>query len=211
VRDRILVAAAAAMFFVLACRPAAAQTPSFSIKVGAPLNDSFVTRDTGVGASNFTFETKRYTLGPSFELSLPFHLGVEADALYKRSGYERPFFDFTATTKVNTWEFPILAKVRFPGEVVGAFGDIGASFRHASGTTTYDNGFTPPLDRPFELDDPWSHGFVVGGGASFLWGSVHFEPEIRYTRWGNESFNVPGAFMSNPDQVDYLLGIRFGK
>jgi hypothetical protein len=178
-------------------------------KVGAPLNDSF---ESSQGFNNnYTFFTKRYTVGPTFELMFPAHIGFEADALYKRSGYTQNFTFFDAETKLNSWEFPLLFKAALPaGESFGVFGDGGLTFRHVQGSTTYSDPFTSPLSRPLELTDPWAHGFVAGGGVSLRVGSIRFEPELRYTRWASGNFSVP-AFISNPNQIDYLLGVKFTK
>jgi len=206
----ILRVAAALMFITIVSMEGSAQIVSVGAKVGAPLNDSFVADSSTFGINNTTFFTKRYTVGPTFELMFPLHLGFEADALYKRSGYTRDFFTFTAQTKVNSWEFPLLFKARIPGESVGAFANAGLSLRRVQGDTTYSDG-SQSLNRPLELLQPWSHGFVAGGGVSLKMGSVHFEPELRYTRWGSQNFSVPGAFVSNANQIEYLLGVRFGK
>jgi hypothetical protein len=187
---------------------ASAQTISFGAKVGGPLNDSFIPDPSAFSTNPFTTFTKRYTVGPSIELMSPLHIGFEANALYKRSGYTRDFNFLTAETKVNSWEFPLLFKARIPGESVGAFADAGLSLRRVQGTTTYSDG-TQSLDRPLELAQPWTHGFVAGGGVSLKFGSIHFDPELRYTRWGTQNFSAPGAFVSNPNQIEYLLGIRF--
>jgi hypothetical protein len=55
------------------------------IKGGVPLTNFYST----VSSSNFGFNsnTKRYVVGPSVELHLPFGLGVEFDALYRRVSY----------------------------------------------------------------------------------------------------------------------------
>jgi hypothetical protein len=201
--------ACAAVLAVITSIDASAQSIAIGGKVGAPLNDSF-DANSGFSGNPFTFFTKRYTVGPTFELMFPMHIGFEADALYKRSGYTQDFTIFSAQTKLNSWEFPLLFKAASSGETVGVFGDGGVTFRHIEGSTTYSTSFTPSLSRPVELTDPWAHGFVAGGGVSLRFGSVHFEPELRYTRWASGNFSVP-AFISNPNQIEYLLGIKFKK
>jgi hypothetical protein len=69
---------------------------------------------------------------------------------------------------------------------------------------------TQPINTPLALPQTWGHGAVVGGGVSFKFGSIHFAPELRYTRWTSSDFNVP-LFTSNPNQIEYLLGISFKK
>jgi hypothetical protein len=43
---------------------------------------------------------------------------------------------------------------------------------------------------------------------AFETGPVTLSPEIRYTRWANESFRADGL-RTNLDQGDVLLGITF--
>src|SRR6185369_6814960 len=155
----------AAILVMILSIEASAQSVSFGAKVGAPLNDSFIPDPSAFITNAFTTFTKRYTVGPSVELMFPLHVGFEANALYKQSGYTRDFTVLTAQTKVNSWEFPLLFKSRFSGEAVGAFGEAGWSLRRVQGTTTYSDG-TQSLNRPFELAQPWTHGFVAGGGMS---------------------------------------------
>jgi hypothetical protein len=53
-----------------------------------------------------------------------------------------------------------------------------------------------------------SYGGVAGIGMAFETGPVTLSPEIRYTRWANESFRADGLH-TNLDQGDVLLGITF--
>jgi hypothetical protein len=186
-----------------------AQTISIGGKVGAPLNDSF--QQTSF-LNSFTSFTKRYTVGPSFEMMFPVHIGFEADALYKRSGYSQGFSFLNADTKVNSWEFPLMMKVASPGESVGAFANGGLALRYVQASTAVDTSLLaqPVFTQALALPQPWSHGAVVGGGVSLKFGSIHFAPELRYTRWMSSNFNVP-LFTSNPNQIEYLLGVSFKK
>jgi hypothetical protein len=53
---------------------------------GTPTDDL-----TGAGAVS---ASKRYVIGPALDIGLPLGFGVEADALYRREGYQSPFFQF---------------------------------------------------------------------------------------------------------------------
>jgi len=184
-----------------------AQTISVGGKIGAPLNDSF--QQTSF-LNSFTSFTKRYTVGPSFEMMFPAHIGFEADALYKRSGYTQGFSFLNADTKVNSWEFPLMLKVASPGESVGAFANGGLSLRYDQASTAIDtSALTQPIfTQALGLPQPWSHGAVVGGGVSLKFGSIHFAPELRYTRWMSPNSGI-SLFTSNPNQIEYLLGVSF--
>jgi hypothetical protein len=186
--------------------PAAfAQTISIGGKVGAPLNDSFQQSSL---LDSFTSFTKRYTVGPSFEMMFPVHIGFEADALYKRSGYTQGFSFLNAETKVNSWEFPLMLKAALPNESLGAFVNGGLALRHVQASTAIDTSLISPITTPLAIAEPWAHGAVVGGGVSFKLGSIHLAPELRYTRWTSSNFDAL-LFTSNPNQIEYLLGVSF--
>jgi hypothetical protein len=88
----------------------------FGVRAGVPLNDFVST----VQSPNFGFNstTNRYIIGPMAELRLPFGLGVEVDALYRHFNFHGTTISPTGTlfTSANSgaWEFPVLAKFRFP-------------------------------------------------------------------------------------------------
>jgi hypothetical protein len=63
--------------------PALPQRFSVGLRGGVPFTDYFA------GGGNFSSKTNRYTIGPALELQLPFRLGVEFDAFYKRLHYLR--------------------------------------------------------------------------------------------------------------------------
>src|SRR5712692_8864542 len=95
---------------LLGAAAAVAQPFSFGVKAGVPLTDFLST----VQSPNFGYNsnTKRYIVGPTVELRLPFGLGIELDALYRRMDYTSTsnFIDaFTSgSTTGNAWEFPLL-------------------------------------------------------------------------------------------------------
>ena len=186
---------------------ASAQSLSVGAKVGAPLNDSFA--GTIFSSTDLISKTRPYTIGPSVEWMFSPYLGVQADALYKRTGYTVGLFGFNTSTKFNNWEFPLLLKTRFSGESVGAFADGGLALRYVDGLTSY-SALATSLNQPLQLTHPWGHGVAVGGGVSMKWAMLHFEPELRYTRWIPGDSSIP-SFLSNRNQIEYLLGVRFGK
>ena len=117
-----------------------AQPFSFGVKGGLPLTD-FVN---AVNTQNFTASanTHRYIVGPTAELRLPFGLGVEFDVLYRHFGYDSSGgisgITSTFTTRDTTgsaWEFPLLAKYRFPAKVLRPFVDAGVAWDTLSGLT----------------------------------------------------------------------------
>src|SRR5215470_8656658 len=145
----------------------AAQHLTVGVKAGVPLTEAFE-RDVLVPRSTYTFNTKRYTVGPTAGLSLPLGLGVEADALYTRLDYDSTIMGvdtFTrSATKANSWEFPLLLKKDFSAARIRPYGDIGVALRHVGGTSHIVNTVFP--SRVFELNTvppelihDWTSGF----------------------------------------------------
>ena len=193
--------------------PALAQTVSFGVKGGVPIIDPFVLNSSLTSLNNYTFITQRYTVGPTFEMALPYRLFFEADALYKHLHYvSNPFgFDtFQAKTTATSWEIPLLLKHYLSDETFRPYGDVGVSFRHVGGNTTFSNSVFRTTQDPLELVHSWSTGFVAGGGIDVVYGAIHISPEIRYTRWATENFNSSsGVFNSNLNGLDVLIGVTF--
>jgi opacity protein-like surface antigen len=202
-------------FIVLAVLavPAMPQNLSFGGKVGVPVIDPFVLSSSLSSLNNYSFIAQRYTVGPTFELELPYKLNFQADALYKHLHYvSNPFgFNtFQATTTANSWEFPLVVKRYLLGEATRPYGDLGVSFRHVGGSTTFSNSVFRATQDPLELVHPWSTGFVAGGGVDVGYGSIHISPEIRYTRWATENFNASnGVLSSNLNSLDILISVTF--
>lgn len=201
---------------------AGAQPISFGVKAGVPVTDSL---NTSQGFNvNFTSANNRYLVGPTVELKLPFGLGVEFDALYRRLNYNGRFFGVdtseTSRTTGNAWEFPLLAKYRFPTKVVRPYVDAGIAWDTLSGLSQTATTFgiptgivTTTTSNPPELRHTTTTGFVIGGGIDVHALIVHVSPEIRYTRWGSQHFLFSnpngGGLHSNQDQVELLVGITF--
>ena len=169
------------------------------VKGGAPLTDAI--KNVTSGDMQLIPSTKRYTIGPTIEILLPFGISAEADFLYKRTGLEfveSQSGDSTTQQKAaNSWEFPLLAKLRLPGEVIRPYAAAGYSFRHLSDLKTFVTGA-----------DPANRGFVVAGGIQFKISDLRLSPEIRFTRWESDS-DTSGLLQFNRNQAEFLLGITF--
>jgi len=186
---------------------------SFGIKGGVPLNDAFNTATTG--QINYLSNTKRFVVGPEFDVNLPAGFAVEVDALYRRLDFESnsnlSTFEHNATTS-NAWDVPLLVKWRFaPMGPVRPYVGGGATFRGLTNvhqvTTFFTGNALTTTGSPSELNDRFVTGFTAVAGLQLF---KHVAPEIRYTRWGWDSFRDPGsAFRSNPDQWDFMLGVTF--
>ena len=187
---------------------------SFGIKGGLPMTD-FVD---AVNSQNFRSSayTNRYLIGPTAELRLPFGLGVEFDILYRHFGYSTVGLQTGTTstpvasdTTASAWEFPLLAKYRFPGKFFRPFIDAGVSWDKLSGLTqTVRNAVS--TGSVAELNNSTTRGFVMGAGLDVKVLLIHLSPEVRYTHWGSAHFIDPaGLISSKQNQAEFLLGITF--
>jgi opacity protein-like surface antigen len=197
-----------------------AQLISFGVKGGIPATDAFNAARTG--NFRYTSDTKRYLVGGAFELRFPLGLGIEFDALYKRLNYEvvqstaalcPTCGDATFSTSANSWEFPLLFKLRAPTPGLRPYAVAGPSFRHLSGLGQFivdPFGTRRETDRPSELQNRFSSGFAVGAGLE-TGNRFRVAPEMRYTRWGWENFQSAAVpdFRNNPNQLDFLVGVHF--
>ncbi len=206
--------------FLLATACACSQPFSAGIKGGVPLTDFLSTVESG--HVNYTSVPNRYIIGVSAELRLPFGFGVEVDALYRHLNYASNSGTTGVTTVIqsanttgNAWEFPLLAKYRFPGGILRPFVDGGVAFDTLQGLTQTvretvgGNTTTTTSSSPMELHKKTTTGFVIGAGLD-IHVLVHIVPELRYTRWGAKHFLDANSFLqSNQNQAEFLVGITF--
>lgn len=162
------------------------------LRAGAPLTEIFETSPRfGLNTS-----TTAFTIGPTAELRLPLGLGVEVDALYKRSEVDDPS---GAQRTANSWEFPLLAKYRLPGPGLRPYVAGGVSFRKVSDLADFVRGL-----------ETSTKGFVLGGGLEIKIPKVYLQPELRYTRWERGlTGETNNALTYNRNQVDFLFGVVF--
>jgi hypothetical protein len=176
---------------------------SFGVTGGVGLTGDFQTESyPGPGlTTEIHSNSKSYIVGPMLELSLPFHLSVEADGLYRPLRYTEELdftngsaFNYPAT--VTTWEFPVLMKYKWPLPVVKPFAEAGPSFRAA-----WNPNFSNPSNR----------GITMGGGVEVHLGKLKVAPQLRYTRWASDSSFASGSTQAftNPNQGELLVGISF--
>jgi hypothetical protein len=170
-----------AALLVLSAAPAFAQL-HFGVKGGAAFNDLVSP------AGNLESRFRKWTLGPMAELDLPLGLGAEINALYRSTGYSAAQ-DFTA----GSWEFPLLARYRFPGVGVRPFVGAGWSFRSIGDIPRFSAG---------------SQGFILSGGVRINAVLFKLSPEIRYTRW-NSGAECAVCVKASRNQVEGLIGLFF--
>jgi len=179
--------------FLLGAISALAQPFTAGLKLGVPMTD--LLSAAGSQQLNFNANTSRYIVGATGELRLPFGLGVELDALYRHFS--------SAPVTGNAWEFPLLAKYRFPTRIVRPFADAGVAWDTLQ-------GLTQSLSNPSQLRHNSVRGYVIGAGVEIHALVIHLVPEIRYTRWGAQHFlDINGGLSSNQNQAEFLVGITF--
>ena len=196
---------------ILFAASAWAQPFSAGVKVGLPLTD-FISTVSGQSLTT----TNRFLVGPSAELHLPFGLGVEVDAIYRHfdlqclstitsvvPGVPNPIA--IGPCKTGTWEFPLLLKYRFPGKVARPYLDAGVAWDKLVGlTSTVQNVASGNI----AVKNSSTAGFVVGAGLDVHF-VLHILPEVRYTRWTNQHFNIASFLNSNQNQAEFMVGITF--
>lgn len=168
---------------------------------------------------------KRYLVGPSVEVRLPYRLSVEFDALYSRLNGElynpatvgqglTPVTSYALTA--NRWEFPLLAKYNIPAlSHLHPFVGAGPSFSllsqeqyKAAGSTASGAAVVGVSRNDFSGNARnLGTGIAVAGGLSFDFLHVRMTPQVRYTHRERSSFILP----TSPDGVQAVVGFTFGK
>lgn len=190
----------AATLLLLAGRPARSQIFSFGVKAGVPLTTVYTPQQIPDGGSNAS--EQRFTIGPTAEVHLPFHLSLEVDALWRQSSFSAigAHLNASLNSSVNDWQIPLLAKYEMLSGPVRPFIDGGVVFRHVSTTSS---SVLPPTN-------PNTAGISVGGGLTLKLLHLRLSPEIRYTNWPTLAFSsayTPVESKSN--QVDLLMGVTW--
>jgi hypothetical protein len=152
-----------------------AQNIGVGVKGGIPLKDSY--RFSTLGGT--TLRDGDFVVGPMFELRLPAGLGIELNALYRRGA------------GINSWEFPLLAKYRFPGILIRPTIGGGYMFQRLNDIPGLDN----------------RKGIVASGGVEFKLPKVRITPELRYTRFNEQ--RPSSGILTGTHQVDALVGFSF--
>jgi len=175
-------------------------------------------------------------VGPAVEVSLPFGLALEFDALYKRLDYNfsskmraASFGTFNQQQHniVSRWDLPLLLKYRVRTFAYRTpYISAGLNTNYIVNTTQLSRTFftpssgapaaqTPPAklrNPPAELKYKSAEGFVIAGGLEFRIHGLRAAPELRYTRWAHENFHelLPaGKLRSYLNQAEVLVALSF--
>lgn len=180
---------------------AAAQPVGFGIKFGIPLNDALQTPTQPGNTLQYAAENGRFAVGPYIEVRLPAGLSIEGDAIYRTNQYQAigPSAQAFGQTPVTSWEFPVLAKVRFGGAVIRPFIGAGLAF-----------GRITDVVRLAEVASRNNFGIVAAGGIEFKLGPVRLGPELRYYGWTKQNFQHPqDLIQTNRNQTAVMLNFGF--
>jgi hypothetical protein len=198
---------------------ALAQPFSAGLKAGLPLTD-FLNAVQGTS----TTTTNRYLFGPEVEVRLPLGLSIEFDALYRHFSYTNVLGSATnAVTSIGSsgnWEFPLVAKYKFPSKIVRPYVEAGVAWDSLMGlkntvtTAVCSTGVCPAASTSVTLAPPaatskGTMGVVLGGGIDIHAVVIHVAPEIRFTRWAQQYFDLSGVLNSSKNQVEVLVGFTF--
>ena len=184
--------------FLSSAIPGYSQLVSFGVKGGVLLTDPLDT-SASIGLEH---GVRRYIVGATGELHLPFGLSVEADALYRRLGYDTyfsaPSVGRTRTSSTGSdWQFPVLAKYAFKRKpFVSPFVDGGVTYRHVSLSNVV-------------IGNPNTVGVSVGAGVTLKFLFIRLAPEIRYTYFPSDVFGSGSLIHSTSNQADFLVGLTF--
>src|ERR1051326_1045287 len=164
------------------------------LKVGLPLTD-FLNTVSGVTSTS----TDRFVIGPMVELRLPAGVGIEFDILYRHFDYNHIVQSGTnavlSTGHAGDWEFPLLLKYKFPSHIVRPYVEAGVAWVKLSGVTN-TVGRTP--------GNSTVAGAVLGAGIDIHALVIHIAPELRYTRWTGQHFNVNGILNRSEEHTSEL-------
>ena len=225
------------LFLFVFASPALAQGGfQFGLKAGVPITKYFYTgflSTRSSGGIQLSAATRRYVIAFSAERRLIGALGFEVDVKYQRIGYHHDENFFSSASGVggtirfdatgSSWDIPLMIKHRF-GRSQHPYVMGGYVIRHigslrARGTSTISEPFptrhiviTQIDTDETDLGDKHNFsGLTIGAGFEFGTGRLHVLPELRYSRWLNNIEFGSGVLRLRQDQVEFLLGIAFGR
>ena len=163
-----------ALFLLLAALHAQALT--LGAKGGVLIYQASDTSEVGilrVGRGPSTTNVRRYTLGPSIEIGLPFRFRIEADVLYRRFSRTESFESIGRIDRLsgNDWQFPLLLKFQDSRGRLKPFVSAGAVLRHVWGMQGItESFFNRPVIPPTVSRYPVSAEKNIQAGLVFACG-----------------------------------------
>jgi hypothetical protein len=211
---------AARLALVLFVGPAFAQIVSVGVKTGVPLTD--LVRTSGeIGGYPYRADISRFTIGPILDLRLPYGLGFEFGAMYKRFPQQagqaqvalpNPAVYSPYSHTGQSWEFPMVGRYRFSGEGIRPYLEAGISVNHLSDVLGPLGMLL--LQEPATVTPPGLAenrvGAVAGVGLDIKVPHMYLTPGLRYTHYGSTGSNgIAGSGLPNVNSVDFLVGFTF--
>lgn len=178
------------------------QNVSYPVIVQTALPDGGIQ---SINATSLNYSgPKSFVVGPMLEFHLPKELSVEIDAVYRPLSSTtktvlsngETFGPFSSTSRIVTWQFPVLAKYKFsfPFEkrFPKPFLELGPSFR-----------------APQQVNFGWlsNYGITAGAGLEAHFRALRIAPAVRYTYWGPD--NPRGQSQTIRNEADLLVGFSF--
>jgi hypothetical protein len=192
------------VLFAFALNSFAAGPLIFGLRGGVP----FQTSDFVSGALSGLSTTRRFEVGPTVGARLPLGFSIEGDALFRRQTLSfGEFAGLNPRIHSDSWEFPMMLKFAPGSGPIAPVAGAGISLRHINRGSLGDipgflfNGTTSTN----------SVGFVAGAGLRFQMGAVTVTPEVRYKRWGGDSFSqsLLNLLPLNRNEASFLVGVTF--
>ncbi len=152
--------------------------------------------------SSLGLTQRRLEIGPTLGVRLPLGFSVEGDALYNRQTLD--FAQF-ASTSSSSWDFPVMLKFTAGHQAIAPVFGAGVTVRHIG-----DFGAVPGF--LFNgVTSPNTVGFVAGGGLRLKLGPVDITPEVRYMRWGSNTFSqsLLNLLPLSRNEGSVLVGVTF--
>jgi hypothetical protein len=164
-------------------------------------------------------------IGPAVEFAITRKFSLAAELYYHRVTYTQ-IATYTVGANVTTvsvatnsrlWDVPVMLRyrgLRETGTLSKIYFAAGGSLReashiHSSTTTDYFNGTTAIDYTPVTPTEKLSKGAVVGVGLRLVDDfNIKLEPEIRYTRWFDSTFDTFST-RTRRDQIELDLALKF--
>lgn len=164
---------------------------------GVPLTD--VVSTTTIDGITYLPKGPNFVLGPSVQVSLPFHFRVEFDALARPSSFH--VSNLIGNTSATQWRFPLIVQYRLGNKAkfFQPFVGLGMSFEHLY---QIKNAVT---NGPGSIATNSPAGMLLDAGVDFKLGICRLSGELRYTRQFNDSIQD----LSQLNQAEVLVGVRF--
>jgi hypothetical protein len=181
---------------LLSAAAACAQAISVGVLAGAPFTN--VENSTTISGISYLPKSPNFTVGPTFQLNLPFHLRLELDALVRPANFK--VSSLVSNTSATEWRFPLIAQYRLGGgKPLQPFVGIGASFEHL-----YQIG-NAVTSGPGSIATNSPGGLLLDGGVDFKLKLFRLSGELRFTRQFNDSI----LDVSQLNQAEVLVGAHF--